>query len=238
MNTVTYNSHATAYRFACESYGRDAQNYRAEYPHLGINSRSTLIREQIPPDPSLSPATARITEYTGYSLFPRFSFPFFVLFFLSSFSAFFLFFIMSGVPAVYYHGTGSENAGRAYTEAPMQHVQRNALRKKCMKSTFTLLEKYAPKHLLLYSFSVCLSFTCAHAHTHIYIYIQIDKYINTYTLAYFFHHSSVLLAILGTEVPRDARSLEVQPASPGASSLRIVPPRLSRFVQFLPPSVP
>ncbi|KAL6442387.1 hypothetical protein ACFW04_002553 [Cataglyphis niger] len=35
-----------------------------------------------------------------------------------------------GVPAVYYHGTGSENAGRAYTEAPMQHVQRNALRKK------------------------------------------------------------------------------------------------------------
>ncbi|EFN80515.1 hypothetical protein EAI_05655 [Harpegnathos saltator] len=37
---------------------------------------------------------------------------------------------MSGVPAVYYHGTGSENAGHAYTEAPMQHVQRNALRKK------------------------------------------------------------------------------------------------------------
>ncbi|KYN29698.1 RNA-binding protein Musashi like protein Rbp6 [Trachymyrmex cornetzi] len=37
---------------------------------------------------------------------------------------------MLGVPAVYYHGTGSENAGRAYTEAPMQHVQRNALRKK------------------------------------------------------------------------------------------------------------
>ncbi|KYQ58559.1 RNA-binding protein Musashi like protein Rbp6 [Trachymyrmex zeteki] len=37
---------------------------------------------------------------------------------------------MLGVPAVYYHGTGSENAGRAYTETPMQHVQRNALRKK------------------------------------------------------------------------------------------------------------
>ena len=45
---------------------------------------------------------------------------------------------MSGVPAVYYHGTGSENASRAYTETPMQHVQRTALRKKCMRSTFTL----------------------------------------------------------------------------------------------------
>ena len=45
---------------------------------------------------------------------------------------------MSGVPAVYYHGTGSENASRVYTETPMQHVQRTALRKKCMKSTFTL----------------------------------------------------------------------------------------------------
>ena len=46
--------------------------------------------------------------------------------------------LMSGVPAVYYHGTGSENASRVYTETPMQHVQRTALRKKCMKSTFTL----------------------------------------------------------------------------------------------------
>lgn len=46
--------------------------------------------------------------------------------------------LMSGVPAVYYHGTGSENASRAYTETPMQHVQRTALRKKCMRSTFTL----------------------------------------------------------------------------------------------------
>ncbi|XP_017756572.1 PREDICTED: RNA-binding protein Musashi homolog Rbp6 isoform X8 [Eufriesea mexicana] len=36
----------------------------------------------------------------------------------------------TGVPAVYYHGTGSENASRAYTETPMQHVQRTALRKK------------------------------------------------------------------------------------------------------------
>lgn len=46
--------------------------------------------------------------------------------------------LMLGVPAVYYHGTGSENASRAYTETPMQHVQRTALQKKCMKSTFTL----------------------------------------------------------------------------------------------------
>ncbi|XP_070514199.1 RNA-binding protein Musashi homolog Rbp6 isoform X4 [Cardiocondyla obscurior] len=70
----------------------------------------------------------------------------------------------TGVPAVYYHGTGSENAGRAYTEAPMQHVQRNALRKKCMKSTFTLLEIHTSKHLFLslilslfLSLFVCLS---------------------------------------------------------------------------------
>ncbi|KAK2584842.1 hypothetical protein KPH14_006281 [Odynerus spinipes] len=37
---------------------------------------------------------------------------------------------MLGVPTVYYHGTGTENAGRAYTETPIQHVQRTALRKK------------------------------------------------------------------------------------------------------------
>lgn len=69
---------------------------------------------------------------------------------------------MSGVPAVYYHGTGSENAGRAYTEAPMQHVQRNALRKKCMKSTFTLLEIRTSKHLLFLRLSVF------HIRTHTY----------------------------------------------------------------------
>lgn len=39
---------------------------------------------------------------------------------------------------MYYHGTGSESASRAYTETPMHHLQRAALRKKCMKSTFTL----------------------------------------------------------------------------------------------------
>ncbi|XP_076641566.1 RNA-binding protein 6 isoform X2 [Halictus rubicundus] len=36
----------------------------------------------------------------------------------------------TGVPAVYYHGTGSDNASRAYTETSMQHVQRTAIRKK------------------------------------------------------------------------------------------------------------
>lgn len=80
---------------------------------------------------------------------------------------------MSGVPAVYYHGTGSENAGRAYTEAPIQHVQRNALRKKCMKSTFTLLEKYAPRNTS-FSFFVCLS--VFHIRTH------------TYVCVFFFRH--------------------------------------------------
>lgn len=66
---------------------------------------------------------------------------------------------------MYYHGTGSENAGRAYTEAPMQHVQRNALRKKCMKSTFTLLETRTetPSSFSLSSPVVYLS--RAHAHT-------------------------------------------------------------------------
>ncbi|XP_029034421.1 RNA-binding protein 6 isoform X6 [Osmia lignaria lignaria] len=49
----------------------------------------------------------------GYSGYPSFGLPY-----------------PTGVPAVYYHGTGSENASRAYTETPMQHVQRAALRKK------------------------------------------------------------------------------------------------------------
>ena len=68
---------------------------------------------------------------------------------------------MSGVPAVYYHGTGSENASRAYTETPMQHVQRTALRKKCMRSTFTLdcgkkKEKDKKEHAF-FPFSLSLS---------------------------------------------------------------------------------
>lgn len=85
---------------------------------------------------------------------------------------------MSGVPAVYYHGTGSENAGRAYTEAPMQHVQRNALRKKCMKSTFTLLEICTSKHFFLFlRLSICLS----HTHSH------------KWTRTFFRHHRSLFL---------------------------------------------
>ena len=46
---------------------------------------------------------------------------------------------------MYYHGTGSESASRAYTETPMQHLQRAALRKKCMKSTFTLDWQHASR---------------------------------------------------------------------------------------------
>lgn len=56
---------------------------------------------------------------------------------------------------MFYHGTGSENASRAYTETPMQHVQRTALRKKCMKSTFTL--DCGKKHAFFPSLSVRLS---------------------------------------------------------------------------------
>lgn len=76
----------------------------------------------------------------------RSSYPSLVLFF-SLFSAFFsCSLLISGMPAVYYHGTGSENAGRAYTETPIQHVQRNALRKKCMKSTFFTLYSKSKIH--------------------------------------------------------------------------------------------
>lgn len=62
---------------------------------------------------------------------------------------------------MYYHGTGSENASRAYTETPMQHVQRTALRKKCMRSTFTLdcgkkKEKDKKEHAF-FPFSLSLS---------------------------------------------------------------------------------
>ncbi|XP_076760068.1 RNA-binding protein 6 isoform X5 [Xylocopa sonorina] len=58
-------------------------------------------------------AYAAYAASRGYSGYPSFGLPY-----------------PTGVPAVYYHGTGSENASRAYTEAPMQHVQRAALRKK------------------------------------------------------------------------------------------------------------
>ncbi|XP_029672647.1 RNA-binding protein Musashi homolog Rbp6 isoform X1 [Formica exsecta] len=65
------------------------------------------------PDGFPAAAYAAYAAGRGYSGYPSFGLPY-----------------PTGVPAVYYHGTGSENAGRAYTEAPMQHVQRNALRKK------------------------------------------------------------------------------------------------------------
>jgi len=81
---------------------------------------------------------------------------------------------------VYYHGTGSENAGRAYTEASMQHVQRNALRKKCMKSTFTLLEIHTSKHFLLF---LRLPIYLSHSHSHI------------YSRTFFRHHRSLSLYI-------------------------------------------
>ncbi|XP_026295058.1 RNA-binding protein Musashi homolog Rbp6 isoform X8 [Apis mellifera] len=58
-------------------------------------------------------AYAAYAASRGYSGYPSFGLPY-----------------PTGVPAVYYHGTGSENASRAYTETPMQHVQRTALRKK------------------------------------------------------------------------------------------------------------
>lgn len=84
---------------------------------------------------------------------------------------------------MYYHGTGSENAGRAYTEAPIQHVQRNALRKKCMKSTFTLLEKYAPRNTS-FSFFVCLSVFHIRTHTYVCVFF------------FFFSSSSVSFSLI------------------------------------------
>ncbi|XP_035731413.1 RNA-binding protein Musashi homolog Rbp6-like isoform X11 [Vespa mandarinia] len=58
-------------------------------------------------------AYAAYAASRGYSGYPSFGLPY-----------------PTGVPTVYYHGTGSENAGRAFTETPIQHVQRSALRKK------------------------------------------------------------------------------------------------------------
>ncbi|XP_026295052.1 RNA-binding protein Musashi homolog Rbp6 isoform X3 [Apis mellifera] len=65
------------------------------------------------PDGFPAAAYAAYAASRGYSGYPSFGLPY-----------------PTGVPAVYYHGTGSENASRAYTETPMQHVQRTALRKK------------------------------------------------------------------------------------------------------------
>ncbi|XP_015175442.1 PREDICTED: RNA-binding protein Musashi homolog Rbp6 isoform X5 [Polistes dominula] len=58
-------------------------------------------------------AYAAYAASRGYSGYPSFGLPY-----------------PTGVPTVYYYGSGSENAGRAFTETPMQHVQRTALRKK------------------------------------------------------------------------------------------------------------
>lgn len=88
---------------------------------------------------------------------------------------------------MYYHGTGSENAGRAYTEAPMQHVQRNALRKKCMKSTFTLLEIHTSK--TSFSFFVCLSIFHIRVHTHT------RTRTHTCSCTFFRHHRSLSLTL-------------------------------------------
>ncbi|XP_026675617.1 RNA-binding protein Musashi homolog Rbp6 isoform X6 [Ceratina calcarata] len=65
------------------------------------------------PDGFPAAAYAAYAASRGYSGYPSFGLPY-----------------PTGVPAMYYHGTGSENASHAYTETPMQHVQRTALRKK------------------------------------------------------------------------------------------------------------
>ncbi|XP_076176013.1 RNA-binding protein 6 isoform X6 [Ptiloglossa arizonensis] len=65
------------------------------------------------PDGFPAAAYAAYAAGRGYSGYPSFGLPY-----------------PTGVPAVYYYGTGSENASRAYTETPMQHVQRTAIRKK------------------------------------------------------------------------------------------------------------
>lgn len=124
---------------------------------------------------------------------------------------------------MYYHGTGSENAGRAYTEAPMQHVQRNALRKKCMKSTFTLLEIRTSKYLLLFLLylSICLLYT----------FFTITRFFLSFSFSlYLFHFLSISLP---AEIPY-ARSFEVQ------HFLRILPEssHLVYRVSFLPSSIP
>ncbi|XP_076641573.1 RNA-binding protein 6 isoform X8 [Halictus rubicundus] len=65
------------------------------------------------PDSFPAAAYAAYAAGRSYSGYPSFGLPY-----------------PTGVPAVYYHGTGSDNASRAYTETSMQHVQRTAIRKK------------------------------------------------------------------------------------------------------------
>lgn len=121
--------------------------------------------------------------------------------------------LMSGVPTVYYHGTGSENAGRAYTETPMQHIQRNVLRKKCMKSTFTLCSKYAPKNT---SPSLSTSVNLSHVHA------LICRVLLSSSITFYLEQKYSLCY---------AHSSKVQFVSLEYSS-RIVQPRLLHFVCF------
>lgn len=130
---------------------------------------------------------------------------------------------------MYYHGTGSENAGRAYTEAPMQHVQRNALRKKCMKSTFTLLETRTetPTPFSLSSFLVYLSHKRTHTCSRTFFTIiglpfSISLFLSFFlslSLFFFIRYRNPLCAIS-------------QSTTISENSSRIVPLRLSRFVRF------
>lgn len=124
---------------------------------------------------------------------------------------------------MYYHGTGSENAGRAYTEAPMQHVQRNALRKKCMKSTFTLLEIHTSKHFLFLRLSIF--YILAHTHMFTYLFSPSSASFSLILLLFM----SLPISLSDTEIPY-VRSYKVQLFLENSS--RIVPPRLSRFVHF------
>ncbi|XP_043803304.1 RNA-binding protein Musashi homolog Rbp6 isoform X9 [Apis laboriosa] len=90
------------------------------------------------PDGFPAAAYAAYAASRGYSGYPSFGLPY-----------------PTGVPAVYYHGTGSENASRAYTETPMQHVQRTALRKKCMSGSYQRTAHPQQQHALAHASSFC-----------------------------------------------------------------------------------
>lgn len=102
----------------------------------------------------------------------------------------------------------------------MQHVQRNALRKKCMKSTFTLLEIRTETFPPL-SFSVYLSHTHAHTHT------------RSRTLFRHHHSFSLFLSFCAAEKKSLFRSRSLSEYNHFFSNR----PRSSRFVMFLPSSI-
>ncbi|XP_043676145.1 RNA-binding protein Musashi homolog Rbp6 isoform X5 [Vespula pensylvanica] len=83
-------------------------------------------------------AYAAYAASRGYSGYPSFGLPY-----------------PTGVPTVYYHGTGSENASRAFTETPIQHVQRTALRKKCMIGSYQRTAHPQQQHALTHASSFC-----------------------------------------------------------------------------------